>query len=202
LREKFIKDNLIIQKIISGSSDEISKSLEYLYKVNFPVILRFIQNNNGSEPEAADIFQDSLIIFYEKAKSGKLQLTCSIGTYLYSISRNLWLKRLKKMNYASVRIEDIQDFLAIPNENSLHENEKLVILINEIFDKLSEKCRKVLISFYYDNLSMSEIKKVTGYKSVQTVKNKKYKCMKELIKIIDSSKSIKETLRNFLTDLK
>ena len=55
-------------------------------------------NNNGSADEAKDIFQEAIIVLYEKVRSGVFELNCQIKTYVYSVSERLWLKRLQQLN--------------------------------------------------------------------------------------------------------
>lgn len=198
LGTKGISDSILLKRLKRGSKKEVNETLTHIYKANYAVISRFIQRNNGSESDAKDIFQDSLIVLFENVKHKELNLTCSISTYLYSISRNLWLKRLKAKKI-SIRVEDVQDFISLPDEVLPHQSPELNTLLMGIFSHLTSKCREILTFFYYEDLSMKEIGKLTGYKSEQAVKNKKFKCMKELMSIISSSKKNERILRDFIS---
>jgi DNA-directed RNA polymerase specialized sigma24 family protein len=77
-----------------GSNDK--DAIESVYKENYALIQYFVINNNGTEDDARDIFQEAMMVFYEKAKSPDFELTCQIKTYLYSVARRLWLKKLKR----------------------------------------------------------------------------------------------------------
>ncbi|MBN8787361.1 MAG: sigma-70 family RNA polymerase sigma factor, partial [Terrimonas sp.] len=90
--------NLKEQELIKGLALNEKGAIETIYKDNFAVIQHLIINNNGSEDDAKDIFQEAVIVLYEKAKSGVFELNCQIKTYLYSVSKRLWLKRLQKNN--------------------------------------------------------------------------------------------------------
>ena len=199
MRQNKISDGEIFKGIQSGEAKKINLCLEYLYKSNYPIISRFILGNNGNESEAQDIFQDAIIVFYEKVQKGNLELSCNITTYLYSVSRNLWLKRLKSKMRSSLRIEDIQEFISVDDEASEIDNEKVLQTLNNLINKLSKKCKEILIAFYYDNMSMRKIMNLEGYKSEQAMKNKKYKCMKELMSIMDSSMQKRNILKEFLS---
>ncbi len=190
-------DRKIIEKILSEKGSEVNSALKEIYKVNYPIILNFILKNSGSVPEAKDIFQDAVTVFYEKVRNHDLNLTCSIGTYLYSICRNLWLKKLNRKDNHNINIDDIEDYISVNEGVSFQE--EVYNILDEVFINLSKICRDVLTAFYFDNKSMKEIMKMTGYKSEQTVKNKKYKCMKELSELIDASpqkRKLKDLLYN------
>lgn len=193
---RIINDAKLILNLKRGSEKEINYTLEYLYKSNFPVIERFITANSGSSEDAKDVFQDALITFYQNLKHKDLVLTCSISTYLYSVSRNLWLKKLKRSKNLT-KMEDFEDFMSVDDEKPI--SKEAFKVLESVFSEISEKCIKVLTYFYFDNLSMKEIGRLTGYKSEQAVKNKKYKCMQELLRIITSSKKNELILRELIS---
>ena len=58
------------------------------------MVQSLIINNNGTADDAKDIFQEAMIVLYEKARSGTFELSCQIKTYVYSVSRRLWLKKI------------------------------------------------------------------------------------------------------------
>ena len=92
-----MKSEINEQLLLRGLADNDAKSIEIIYKENFKMIQAFILNNNGSYDDARDIFQEAMITLYEKAKTESFVLTCQIKTYVYSICRRLWLKRLQQL---------------------------------------------------------------------------------------------------------
>jgi len=56
-----------------------------LYKDNFYKISKFVQNNNGNEADAEDLFQDAMMVLVEKLRQDQFQLTASIDAYVYAI---------------------------------------------------------------------------------------------------------------------
>lgn len=82
-----------------------------------------IINNNGSSDDAKDIFQEAMIVLYEKVRSGTFELNCQIKTYIYSVSKRLWLKRLQQLNRYSSPIEGFEATVQVDDEIEEHENE-------------------------------------------------------------------------------
>ncbi|HEY5824108.1 MAG TPA: hypothetical protein VIT44_07080 [Cyclobacteriaceae bacterium] len=82
----------IFERIQNG--DE--KALEFIYKKYYRMMTKMVITNSGTEDEARDIYQDALIVFWQKARSGKLVMTSKISTYVYSICQNLWRKELDR----------------------------------------------------------------------------------------------------------
>ena len=85
------------QALLKGLVNNDSKAIETIYKNNFKMVQAFILNNNGTYDDAKDVFQEAIITLYEKAKSESFVLTSQIKTYVYSVCRRLWLKRLQQM---------------------------------------------------------------------------------------------------------
>jgi DNA-directed RNA polymerase specialized sigma subunit len=76
-----------------------------------------------------------------------------------------------------------------------NESKKQVL---SVLDELGETCRKILVHYYYDDLSMKEIFERMDYESEQVVRNKKYKCMKQLTQMLENNSTVKNSLKDFL----
>ena len=144
----------LIVKFRNGNEE----SLKEVYKSYYPVIKSLVLRNNGSEYEAKDVFQESVILLYEKLQQPDFELTCSIKTFLYAVSRRLWLK---KWNEKKVRIYDTQ-FEAEPEflDTLLDENrdgKDEIDRMRESLEQLGEPCAGLLKDFYLENLSMTEL---------------------------------------------
>jgi RNA polymerase sigma factor (sigma-70 family) len=170
-----MKDSEILARIRQGDEG----ALDYLYKKNYKMMTKMVINNSGSEDEAKDIYQDALIVFWQKAVSGNLVLSSKISTFIYSICQNLWRKELERKSKLSNEEKDN------PEINDVDRRERIEI-INTSISKLGETCRKILTYYYFDNLSMSDIAEKMGFANADTAKTKKYKCKKELDELIKS----------------
>ena len=76
---------------------EHHKALDHLYD-GYEPIRRFILKNGGTEDDTIDVFQEALIIFYQKAVQPEFKLTSKISTYVYSTCKYLWKDKLKSKN--------------------------------------------------------------------------------------------------------
>ncbi|RAU82268.1 RNA polymerase sigma factor [Pontibacter arcticus] len=172
------------EEIIAGIRNGEEHALSFLYKLHFPMISFFILNNSGSHDEAKDVYQEGIIVFYEKIKDNSLELSCQIKTYLYSVCRRLWLKKLaEKGRYAS-RIEDSEDFLPVLEDTEAHdEQENQFDAMASAMEEIGEPCRTLLEDFYIRLQNMQDITEKFGYTNTDTAKNQKYKCLQRLKKI-------------------
>lgn len=170
-----MKDKELITQIKKG--DE--KALDYIYRKNFKSIIKMVLNNKGTEDEAQDIYQDALIVLWQKVQKDDFVLTSKLSTYLYAICKNLWLKELERKSRLVGTEKDEVEFI------NLEQKERIKI-IHDCIDSLGDTCKKVLTYYYFDGMSMLEIAKKLGFANADTAKTKKYKCKKELDSLIKS----------------
>ena len=83
-------------ELIRGIKIHDSAILIHVYDTYYPVIEGYIIHNQGTVDQARDIFQDAMIIVYNRIRSDELVLSCKFGTYLYAICKNLWTQERKK----------------------------------------------------------------------------------------------------------
>lgn len=186
------------EAIIEGLRLRSDYIIKYIYQELFPMILFLVTKNNGSEEDAEDIFQDSLIIVFRKIKANELDLTCSFRTYVYSVSRNLWLQKLSKRKQFSREFSDIEVYITMSDyalsEKNQDEQEKFR-LYQQHFLTLGEDCQKVLLLFM-KKTSLKEIAAEMGFKTEKYAKTRKYLCKEELKKRIINDPRCQKFLSN------
>lgn len=173
-------------KMLKGEDQrKIDEALSQLYRKYYEAVKQLVQKNNGTEEEAEDIFQDTLLTFYTQLRHKQLKLSCSIQTYLYSVARNLWLDELRKRKKQAQFVETHtfiplqEDHLSVLLESEQSEQ------MAKIIRMLDEKCQQVLIHFYFDRFRMSQIASLLGFANEQVAKNKKSKCLKKLKTLVE-----------------
>lgn len=170
--------------LLEGLVANDTHAIETIYRESYAVIQNFIVKNNGYPDDARDIFQEAMIVLFEKAKSDSFILSCQIKTYLYSVCRRLWLKKLQKLNRFNPSIEMIQETVPVVEEIEMHvkRNEDLKLMENALL-KIGEPCKSLLEAFYIQKKSMPEIASLFGYTNADNAKTQKYKCLVRLKKI-------------------
>jgi len=166
------------QKIIELlKSEKRNKAFLKLYK-NYAQVEKLILSKGGTKEDAKDIFQEAMIIFYEKVTTTDFQLTSTISTYLYSVCRFLWKNQLtKKKGKQSEELSfDLSTEEVADLQQTLDREERFKQLESVVM-QIGEKCLALLKLFYYEGLKMSVIAKKVGLKSEKIAKNQKYKCL-------------------------
>lgn len=170
-------------EIVAGILKGDSNALEILYTIHFPVITRLILNNGGDIDDAKDVFQEAVIILYHKIREGSFELNSKLKTYLYSVSRNIWLKKLTRKGTFS-NIDDFEEKIPVEEDMELYrERDKQFLLMENALKRLGEPCQTIIRDFYIHNLSMQEICEKFGYTNTDNAKNQKYKCLQRLKKL-------------------
>ena len=66
-----------------------------LYRFYYPAVERFVGRNNGTAADAADVFQETLLVLLDRVPTEDFTLTSSLKTYVLAVAQNVWLKRLR-----------------------------------------------------------------------------------------------------------
>lgn len=176
--------NFSDEELLNGLISQDERILREYYVLYFQRIRRLVLANNGIEEDARDLFQDVLLVLFQKVRSEKFTLTCALGTYLYSVSRLLWLKELSRRKWISHLSVDHEEFIDPGSDiESMNEKNERLLFYRRCFEKLSESCRRVL-ALFVEGLSIAEITARLGYKSEQHTRNRRYRCKLSLINSI------------------
>lgn len=159
--------------------------LTTLYKNTFPLVAKYVSRMGGSLDEARDIFQDALIIYYEKTVRAELNLEYSDKAYLFGIARHLWNKRFKE-GEKQISIDEFgTDF---DEEAALFKADDQEISTSRLFQLLQtagQRCMQLLSAFYYEKLKMENIAERFGFSGPHSATVQKFKCLEK----------VKETVR-------
>ncbi len=168
-------DQLLLAKL----KTEDGSSFELLYKLYFPSVASYIKQNLGNNEDAEDIFQEAIIVLLQKARQPDFVLTSSLKTYLYSVAKNLWLKRLRDNK---VKISDADfiltnyasETLDLEPEKSREEKVENWLL------KITRNCQNILKALFFYEVPMNSLMVKMGWKNKHTASNQKHKCIQQI----------------------
>jgi RNA polymerase sigma factor (sigma-70 family) len=183
------------EQMLSGLARGEHGATEQVYKQHYKVINAWIQQNGGTASDAADIFQEAMVVLYEKAQQEDFRLTCKIGTYLFAVSKHIWYKKAQKLKKQPVILPEdagldggsdwaYDDDLKVHEEREAHFEQ-----LNTALDQLGEPCRSLIKAFYHQDKSMQQIAADFGYTNPDNAKTQKYKCLNRLRKIFYGSQA-------------
>ncbi|MFN8248232.1 MAG: sigma-70 family RNA polymerase sigma factor [Ferruginibacter sp.] len=177
--------NILQEKVLlEGLAREDRASVEQIYRDNYGMIQSFVLNNNGTTDDAADIFQEAMIVLFEKSKSPDFELNCQLKTYLYSVCRRLWLKRLQQIQRLGRQSDFLEEVVPVDDDIEFHEKRHQDFMIMEAaMGKIGEPCKSLLEAYYIQKKQMQQIAGEFGYTNADNAKTQKYKCLVRLKKL-------------------
>lgn len=186
-----MKQILPTNELLEGIRQCNRDVLRQIYREYYPVIKYLILNNQGSEEDAQDIFQDALSMMYEKLKKDKLYFQCSFKTYLYAVSRNMWLMVLRKRKKDGDMFgeeESIQDLGNTLIEDMTYARRQQVFKSH--LRRMGKDCQKVLMLFF-EGKTMKEIADEMRFTAAYA-KKRKFVCQQKLIESIENDAIFRE----------
>ncbi len=163
---------------------------EQIYQQHYHIISGWLIKNGGTADDAADLFQEAVVVLFGKAQETDFRLTCSIGTYLFSISKHLWYKKLQRQSrepvYTKESAGEEEGEYGVAWEDDIkvhHERETHYEQLGVALEQIGEPCRSLLKAYYHNDKSMQEIAADFGYTNPDNAKTQKYKCLTRLRKI-------------------
>jgi len=200
LSDKEIRKN---KKIVTGFINGNDNVIYQCYEDVYPMIHRFITSNSGDENDARVMLVECLEAFYECCKRPNFQLTCKFSSFIYSICRNGWLKKLKQRKRfpSSPILQEQQDAVeeqsvfvnpltADDYEETMFLND-LKNLILEFAEKVSGKCYQITKLKFIEDKSHEEIASLLGI-SIQASRKRLFDCNQKLAAKIVSSRYYNE----------
>lgn len=161
-----------------------------LYQQAFPLVAKYVHTMGGSFEEAKDIFQDALVIYYEKLATTGVTLQYSERSYVLGIAKHCWAKKNKENNKHTALPGSLEG-IAMEDAVRQSSTEKLL----ELLHNSGQKCMELLRAFYYDKLPMQKIAALFGFSGERSATVQKYKCI-EKVRDIVKEKSL--TYEDFL----
>lgn len=145
-----------------------------IYKSVFPYVARYISRSGGSFDEAKDVFQDALVLYYEK----KLEAPDFIAhdkAYIIGVARHLWSARLRDKGHYFPLTEASGESVGAEEHIGVSSSGLLSLL-----QTTGRKCMELLKAFYYEKLAPRDIAQHFGYSGERSATVQKYKCLEKI----------------------
>ena len=185
-----------------GDKALMNDAVLYIYQSYFEDLSSLIIHNSGSRQDAEDTIQEVIVSFIDIIRNGKFRGESSVKTFLVSLTRNVWLNHLRKKERSAARdviFEKEREHV----ENSMlehiteQEKKKQILLLLE---QAGEMCKKILLLFYFQELSMKEMVAHLPYENEQVIRNKKSKCLQKLSENLKNNPGLLNSLATTIKD--
>jgi len=184
-----IPGNEIIKEILNGNE----KTLKTIYKKVYRHLKNYGTMMHCSNHNVEEAVQDAFEVFYRKILNKKLDLNCSVDTYIIAIAKNLLHKNEQEMGTFN---KDSLSKIELTDEDPLNqqiEEQKHELFISE-FNKLNDECKRI-ITLTLEGYSGTQIKNMMNYSTEEFVRIKRFRCKQYLTEKIKENPEY-EKLRN------
>ena len=133
--------------------------------------------------DAEDIFQKALLQIAVRYKKQPFEIKVSPEAYMYTVCKNLWRRELNKSkkrvtNEGSIELVSEEKDLAM----AALEQERQELFVEKLH-LISENCKKIL-NLFFAKVPYVEIMKEYQYNSETVVRQRVFKCKKQLKDLI------------------
>ncbi len=155
-----------------------------IYKRFFPKALHFILQNHGTHAQAKDIFQESLLYIIIGIRERNLKIN-NFEAYLFTICKNMWRREIEKQKKRVIKdgLHTLED--KETNFASFMVEQEHLELYREKFNLLSDNCKQIL-SLFFNDVPYEDIIRELSYATINTARQRIFKCKSKLIKLIKS----------------
>lgn len=170
-------------EILAGLRKRDNRVLQYLYKNSFNPVKQLVMHNAGSENDAEDIFQEALIIIFKKLREEPgFNLDAAFSTYLYSVSRLLWLKHLRKIRKIEIDPlnHDMEERIEFEEPSPVEDKDLRMAIYQRTLLRIPEDCQKILRLTAQD-ISSVDIARQLGFRSEGYVRKRRHYCKEYLV---------------------
>ena len=154
-------------------------AFERLYEEAFPAVASLVQSLGGSQLDAEDVFQDALIVLYEKVTGQPEAIESSVNSYLLGIVKHLWIRKFRE-DRRFISMNRIETEIKIPED--FYQPEDANVRLADYLAMAGKKCMTLLEAFYYKGKSLKEIATAFGFSGIRSATVQKFKCLEKVRK--------------------
>jgi len=174
-------DNKIDLDALSRGDEAMVKEV---YRLHRGAFIQWSKSKfNCSEEDAADSFQDAIIVMIKMAREGKMSdIKVGLKTYLFAIGKRLVWNRFRSQSKTdtvdpeSFKLTADLDTSILDKIEEDHRQNRVRLALQ----KLSEKCQQLLTLLFFKQYSTEAVVAELGYKGADVVWVQKSRCMKAL----------------------
>ncbi|TCI91831.1 RNA polymerase sigma factor [Tenacibaculum sp. M341] len=176
-------EDFYLNALVKGDSKTIKK----IYTTNFFQVKRFVLQNKGKSEDAEDIFQKAILQIAIRHKKEKIKISTNFDAYLFTVCKNLWRRELNNYKKRVTNSEVVeQKDESTDNALAIVEQKRQELFIEKL-GEISDNCKQIL-TLFFAKTTYAEIVEQTEYNSESVVRQRVFKCKKQLTNLIQKDK--------------
>jgi RNA polymerase sigma factor (sigma-70 family) len=188
-------------KLLRGKDAERTLALRAIYG---DVALRqklaaWVRQHGGSNEEAEENFQDTLVIFDRNVRLNKYAGTGEWRAYFFGIARFCWFERSRRKKPAAVELQPahLEEPAESFEQHFIAEERKT--LLRQALETMGGRCKDIL-TLYKSGLSYEEMAPKVGMSSADMAKKECYRCRQRFREFLLRRPALLKQLKNDATD--
>jgi len=172
------QDRILLQRLKENEQEAYLS----LYQLYYPDLASCVIRNSGNREDAEDVFQEILLVLLHKIREEHFQLNAELKTFLYSINKNQWLKKLRS-RHTNLPLVDIEHFdIATEVTIDVQQPQQSKSWLQRLFENITGHCMVLITRIFLKQHEPAVLINELGYKNNHSFQNQKYKCINQLRK--------------------
>lgn len=171
------------EELIYGLKKRDNQTLQYIYSNYYDPVRQLIISNNGSDDDAEDVFQEALIIVFKRLNDdAQFELTSAFKTYIYSICRLIWLKKLREQRKLDVTElkREMEEYIEFEEPPPVEDKDLRLAIYQRNLLHIPEDCQHIL-RMTAENIKSKDIADKLGFRSESYVRKRRHFCKEFLV---------------------
>ena len=166
--------------IIKAIQQNDKRVIQELYYDNRDYFLNWAaKEHHISFEDAKDLYQDAMVVLIQKIQDRKVErIFVSFRAYIFGLGKQLIRNKIKQEFNRDKREGIFSNRSILLGENHI-EDDRIGVVVSQL-ESLPNPCRSILTYYYLKNLTYEEIAVSLHYKSINSLKVQKYRCLKSL----------------------
>jgi len=138
-----------------------------------------------------------IIVFKRLREKENFELSSTFDTYLYSIARLIWLKKLRdrrKMEVTGLSRE-MEEYIEFEEPPPVHDKDLRMAVYQRNLKLIPEDCQKILV-LTAESMNAKAIAEKLGFRSDVYVRKRRHFCKEFLVNRIKEDKEYQEMLED------
>jgi RNA polymerase sigma factor (sigma-70 family) len=178
-------DDEIIEAFSTGGALK-EQAVNHVMSEYIPYLPKVAKKTGLSQDEALDVFTDAIMALIDQTTSAQFKGASKLSTYFYKIFyfKSVDLFRKNTTNQIDYREElpEAIDSESLPIKKM--ETNEDINQLHQYLDQIGEPCKQILLDWGFWGYNMNEIAERAGLEGSTQAKDRKYKCLQKLRKLI------------------
>lgn len=184
---------MVLDAILSGGVQQ-ERMVRQMYRQYFGLTKQALKQHRALQQEQAeDAYTDAVMTLRAHILNRQFRGDSEWSTYLNTIFQRRCIDAVRQTS--THKAKHMREQSELPMQMPARDPDIVARLsqqddwkrLQDFFQKLGESCRQVLMDWGYYGYNMEEIAQRHNFKDANTVRSKKYTCMKQLNKLIQQA---------------